>query len=104
MARYEQFGAVNGAYDPIVAPRSGATVIAADAATLTDTYLPATSALNCLLYDTIFVGVEITGGTNPTMTIEPLFYDKEAPAASPDWVRIVTGANDGVTATAATIQ
>lgn len=66
--------------------RSAAALIAADSATLTDAFIPADSALDCRSFETIWVRVDITGGTNPTMTLEALFRDDEAPDGS-RWVR-----------------
>ena len=82
--------------------RSASAVIAADSATLTDVNIDPTVALNCWGYDTIFVGVEITGGASPTMTIEPLFRDADATDGS-RWRRLLVGALNGVTLGAATV-
>lgn len=70
--------------------RSAAAVIAAESATLTDANFPVAQALNCTGFDTILVGVEITGGTNPTMTIEALVRDGEA-ADGARWKRMTAG-------------
>jgi len=83
--------------------RAGAGAIAADNTTLTDANVPPASAVDCWLYDTIFVGVEITAGTSPTMTIEPLFRDSGA-ADGARWRRLLIGANPGVTLASAAIQ
>ena len=58
--------------------RTSATVIAADPGTLTDALIAPTLALNCGFCDTIFVTAEIAGGSAPSVTVEPLFYDAEA--------------------------
>lgn len=87
----------------VIAARSGSAVIAADSATLTDANIDPTLALDCSGLDSIFVGVEIAGGTNPTMTIEPLFRDEGAADGS-RWFRLMTGALDGVTLAAAANQ
>ncbi len=79
--------------------RSATAVIAADSATLTDANIPAAQALDCSGFDTILVGVEITAGTSPTMTIEALFRDADAADGS-RWGRLLLGAPPGVTATA----
>ena len=50
-------------------------VIAADNASLIDANYPIASGIDCTGFDTIFVGVEIAGGTAPTATIEALFRD-----------------------------
>lgn len=76
--------------------REIAGVIAADSATLTDALIPPGQGLNCSGFETIFVGVEITAGTNPTATIEPLFRDGEAADGS-RWHRRLFGAPPGVT-------
>lgn len=81
--------------------RSAASgVIVADSATLSDANYPIAQGLNCRGYETIFVGVEITAGTNPTMTLGPLFRDEEA-ADQQKWKKLLVGAPDGVTAVAA---
>ncbi len=84
----------------VIAARSATALIAADSATLSDANIPPASALDCSGLDSIFVGVEITGGTGPTMTIEPLFRDEGAADGS-RWFRLMTGALDGVTLGAA---
>ena len=76
-------------------------VIAADSATLSDANYPAvggvlTGAIDCSGYDSIFVGVEIVAGTGPTMAIEALFYDPNAPADA-HLSRLLLGAEPGVT-------
>ena len=76
--------------------RSAEAVIAADSATLNDTNIPPAQAIDCTGQDTILVGVEITGGSSPTMTIEALFYDENAADGS-RWKRVLLGARDGVT-------
>ncbi len=75
-------------------------VIAADSATLTDANFPVAEALDCRGFDTIWVGVEITGGVNPTCTIEALFRD-EGGADGARWQRVLMGAPDGITPIAA---
>lgn len=87
--------------------RSGSGgVIVADNAVLTDANIDPTLVLDCWGFDTIFVGVEITAGTNPTMTIEPLFRDEDAADANGGgagcrWKRLAMGARDGFTLAAA---
>lgn len=66
--------------------REGSTAIAADSATLTDANIPPAGALDCQGFETVWVRVEITGGSSPTMTLEALFRDDEAPDGS-RWVR-----------------
>lgn len=81
--------------------RSGTGAIAADNGTINDTNFPAALGVDCRQYDTVFVGVEITAGTSPTMTIEPLFRDStDAPDGS-RWFRVKCGVTDGVTPAAA---
>jgi hypothetical protein len=87
----------------VIIARSAAALIAADNATLTDANIAPASALDCSGLDTIFVGVEITGGTSPTMTVEPLFRDEGAADGS-RWFRLKTGALDGVTPAAVANQ
>lgn len=70
--------------------RSGAAAIAADSATLTDANIDPDEAVDCTGYDTILVGVEITGGSSPTMTIEALLRDGEAADGS-RWKRMTAG-------------
>lgn len=84
---------------------AASAVIAADSATLNDASIPFTQALDCRGYDSIFVGCEIAGGTNPSLTIELLFRDSEAgdnnsPATGIRWRRLIAGSRDGVTAVA----
>lgn len=73
-----------------------AGVIAADSTTLSDANFPPANGIDCSGLDTIFVGVEIDGGTNPTLTVEALFYDASAADGS-RWRRILLGAAPGVT-------
>lgn len=84
----------------IVTLREGASVIAADSATLTDTNIDPAIAFDCWGLESLFIGVEITGGTNPTMTVEPLFRYASAADGS-RWRRLTLGALPGVTLTAA---
>jgi hypothetical protein len=79
-----------------VIARSATAVIAADNSTLTDANIPAAEAIDCTGLDTILVGVEITAGTNPTMTIEALLRDADAADGS-RWGRYLLGAAPGVT-------
>lgn len=79
--------------------RSISGAIAADSATLTDANIPPASAISCEGLDTVLIAVEVTGGTNPTATIEALFYDENADDGS-RWRRMLFGAPPGVTATA----
>lgn len=76
--------------------RSATAIIAADSATLTDANIPAAGAIDCTGFDSIFLGIEVTAGTNPTMTLELLFRDAEA-ADGARWKRFLLGARDGVT-------
>lgn len=76
--------------------RSGAAIIAADSATLTDANIDPTKGLNCSGLDSIFLGVEIDAGASPTMTVELLFRDGNAVDGS-RWKRLLMGARDGVT-------
>ncbi len=73
-----------------------AGVIAAQSTTLTDANYPPAAAVDCSGLDTVLVGVEIDGGTNPTATVEALFYDPEA-ADGHRWRRMMLGAPPGVT-------
>lgn len=70
--------------------RSASAVIAAESATLSDANFPVAQALNCYGFDTVLVGVEITAGTAPTMTIEALVRDGEAADGS-RWKRMTAG-------------
>lgn len=79
-----------------IVARSATAVIAADDATLTDANIPPAQALDCSGFDTILVGVEITAGTSPTITVEPLFRDADAADGS-RWGRYLLGAAPGVT-------
>lgn len=79
----------------VVRDVTGAPAVA-DSGTLTDANISPTLAVNCRGFDTVFVGVELTGGTSPTATVEPLFRDAEAPDGS-RWKRRLLGARPGVT-------
>ena len=83
------------------AARSAATAIAADNASLVDANYDPTKGIDCFGYDTIFVGVDITGGTSPTATIEPLFRDSSDAPDGGRWFRIKCGVPEGVTPAAA---
>lgn len=86
-------------FGEVAVVRSATALLAADSATLSDANFPVADAIDCSKLDTIFVGPEITGGTNPTMTIEALFRDSDAPDGQ-RWKRLYLGAAPGVTATA----
>lgn len=75
----------------VITVRSASAVIAADSATLTDANIVPSLALDCSGLDSIFVGSEITGGTNPAMTLELLFRDDGAADGS-RWFRLATAA------------
>jgi uncharacterized Zn-finger protein len=90
-------------YGQGIGARVVAGTIAADAATLTDAFIAPTLAISCQQYDTIFVTAEIAGGTAPSVTVEPLFYDKEAADGS-RWKRLMVGALPGVPSTVASVQ
>lgn len=83
--------------------RSATALLAADSATLTDANIDPTLGFSCVGLESIFVGCEITGGSSPTMTIEPLFRDADA-ADGARWKRLLVGAPAGVTLTAAAVQ
>lgn len=85
-----------------VARAQGLTPIAADNATLSDANYPLANAIGCRGFDTIWVGVEITAGTNPTATVEALFRNGEA-ADQLRWHRRLLGAPPGITALAAAV-
>lgn len=78
-------------------------VIAADNTSLIDANIAPASGLDCGGYDTILVAAEITAGTNPTATIEPLFRDQDAVDGS-RWKRPLLGAPPGVTLGAVAAQ
>lgn len=80
----------------VAAVRTIAGAIAADNSSLTDANISPDAAVNCQGFETILVGVEITAGSSPTATIEPLFYDANAADGS-RWKRILLGAPPGVT-------
>jgi hypothetical protein len=77
-------------------------VIAADNSTLTDANIDPDAAINCAGFETIWAGVEVTGGSSPTVTLEPLFYDPSAADGS-RWWRSYVGAASGITAIAAPV-
>lgn len=83
--------------------RSAASIIVADSVTLTDANIPPAQGFSCVGMDTIFVACEVTGGSSPTMTIEPLFRDPDA-ADGNRWKRLLVGAPPGVTLAAAAAQ
>jgi hypothetical protein len=87
----------------VAAAREISGEIAADSATLSDALFPPASALDCRGFDSIFVGVEITGGVSPTCTIEPIFRDGDA-ADQARWGRLLVGSPPGVTAASAAVQ
>lgn len=74
--------------------RTIAGVIAADSATLTDANISPDLALNCKGFDSIFVRPLITAGTNPSVVLEPLFYDALA-ADGARWQRIILSPTPG---------
>jgi hypothetical protein len=80
--------------------RSASGVIAADSATLTDANISPTMCVDCQGLRSVLVGVEITAGTSPTMTIEALFRDADAPDGS-RYKRLLHGPRDGETTGAA---
>lgn len=77
--------------------RTVAGAIAADNATLSDANYPVASAFDATGFDTVFIGVEIDGGSSPTATIELLFRDEDA-ADQQRWKRLKFGAIEGVVA------
>jgi hypothetical protein len=92
MARPTGFGSPG----TIVTLRSASSMIVADNTTLSDANIPPAQAINCWGLESIFVGVEITGGSAPTMAFEALFRDGEAADGS-RWRRHLLGALPGVT-------
>jgi hypothetical protein len=68
--------------------------IAADSTNEIDANLSPDDGLDCRGFDTIWVSVEIAGGTNPTCKLEPLFRDEGA-ADGFRWHRTQTIALDG---------
>lgn len=76
--------------------RTKSGVIAIDNATLTDANINPDEAFDCRGYQTVWVGVEIAGGTTPTATIEVLVRDEDA-ADGARWKRLLVGSPDGVT-------
>lgn len=83
----------------LVRSKTGAPA-AADSGTLTDANILPTEALNCFGCETIWVGVELTGGTSPTVVLEVLVRDADAADGS-RWKKLLVGSADGVTAAAA---
>ncbi len=82
--------------DRLAAVRTISGVIAADSTTLTDANIDPDHAINCLGFQTLWLGVEIAGGTNPTATLEVLVRDEDA-ADGARWKKLLVGAPDGVT-------
>ncbi len=78
-------------------------VIVADNASLVDANYPLDQALTCRGYQTIWVGVEIAGGSAPTATLEILVRDEDA-LDGKRWKKLLVGSPDGVTAAAAASQ
>lgn len=103
MARATAFGVSSATTDEIIAARTITGTVTADNSSLTDANIPPAGAVNCRLYDTVFVGAEITGGTAPNVTVELLFRDAEAADGS-RWARLLTGVADGVTLAAGAAQ
>ena len=87
----------------VAAVREVAGAIAADNSTLSDANYAVADALDCAGFDSIFVGVEIDGGSSPTITVEPLFRDGDA-ADQSRWTRLLVGSPPGVTLAAAAAQ
>jgi hypothetical protein len=87
----------------LAAVRTVSGAIVADSSTLTDTNIPPASAVDCRGYQTVWLGVEITGGASPTAAIEVLVRDADA-ADGARWKKLLVGSPDGVTATAAASQ
>jgi hypothetical protein len=71
----------------VVIVRQAASIIVADSATLTDANIDPTLGFSSKEYDSVLLSVEITAGTNPTMTLEMLLGDAEA-ADGARWKRI----------------
>jgi hypothetical protein len=71
--------------------------IAADSGTLVDATFPVASALSCQGFETVWVGVEIDGGSSPTAAIEVLVRDGDAATDGKRWKRLLVGAPPGVT-------
>lgn len=84
----------------LAAVRTKAGAIAADSSTLSDANIPPAEALDCSGFQTLWVGVEIAGGTAPTATLEVLVRDDEA-ADGARWKKLLVGSPDGVTAASA---
>lgn len=80
--------------------RSATAAIAADNTTLTDANIPPAQALDCSGFQTVWLGVEITGGSSPTMALEVLVRDGDA-ADGARWKKLLVGSPDGVTAASA---
>lgn len=80
----------------VAVARTKSGVIAIDSATLTDANIDPDEAFDCRGYQTVWVGVEIAGGTSPTATIEALVRDEDA-ADGARWKRLLVGSPDGVT-------
>lgn len=87
----------------VTAVRTISGVIAADNPTLTDANIPPAQALDCSGYETIWVGVEISGGTSPAAAIEVLVRDADAVDGS-RWKKLLVGSPDGVTLGSAASQ
>ncbi|MGN6107791.1 MAG: hypothetical protein ACTHU0_21975 [Kofleriaceae bacterium] len=74
--------------------------IAADSATLSDANYPELAddtnggSFNCHGLETVWLGVEIDGGTNPEATIDLLIRDDTAPGST-KWVQFNSGSTTG---------
>lgn len=79
--------ALANALTTVTLVRAIAGVIAADNVSLIDANYPVASALNCTGFQTIWLGVEIAAGTNPTSTLEVLVRDDDAADGS-RWKRL----------------
>jgi hypothetical protein len=79
-----------------LARRVTGSPVTADNTSLTDGNIPTTQsdtlggAIQCRGFQTIWLGVAFTGGTNPTVTIDPLTRDEDAADGS-RWVRLGFG-------------
>lgn len=83
-----------------VRTKSGSPV-AADSGTLTDANFPLLASsttggtIDCRALATIWIGVEFTGGTTPTIDLDPLIRDEEA-ADGARWKRLLTASGPAV--------
>lgn len=75
---------------------TGTPVVIDPVAPFTDANYPVANAFDCRGFDTIYLGAEFVGGTNPTAVFEILKRDPDA-ADGLRWKTLLIGAPNGIT-------